>query len=657
MSRPTAADRYAQADAWMDEAFGMSMPTYVISELRMPMTPAIRDVLSVITKSGAQELLEKWRREDALSNAGSKPIFSVSCALTLLLLQMRLGRIPHVAKIARTFLQLSVQQRKNLGLCPDFASQADPSLNEHRSYDQIWAAIHRLILLVDEFYVPEGAPSPRHRRLSGIQYGQLLDMRDPERCERNRKRLNEFVNALIEGSMRLLPNEVLSRWEGNIAGDATLAPMQGKAGCSKSREGTKPKRSVNVDAGNYGRGGNHAGITNEQAAAMKKLGIDIKGLAADKLTWGIEVELARMTPNVTDNRGDFPLLIASAGFHIPGAISSSGAALCESIKNRGHKLNYTIFDRAYPAGFVRDFHHPIRLLGGKLVFDYDKLGFGAKAQDPRGFIQIVGSWFLDNLPKNLREIDKPMVDMWNKVRLPLRELKEAKRRSARAQDVLQLLGRPGGPRNASAAAQELRDANEALKQVKLKYGPLISEYKRMQATYDKQLDEREQYRLIPKGRMEPNGTRRYMVPDTSKVPFAGQQRFTAKTVTITADISADKSPGGLRFEQHLVYGTRQWRKVYGLRNGVESVNRSVKRAQFEDLANPDRRHVRGNTFTYLIAALATVCENIRRIITFLKEQLAIVPLSTKNEDVATNFWQPETGAVDFEVEVDPPPRC
>ncbi len=97
--------------------------------------------------------------------------------------------------------------------------------------------------------------------------------------------------------------------------------------------------------------------------------------------------------------------------------------------------------------------------------------------------------------------------------------------------------------------------------------------------------------------------------------------------------------------------------MYGLRNGVESVNRNVKRAQSEDLANADRRHVRRNTFTYLVAAPTAVCENIRRIITFLKEQLAIVPLTTKNEDVAVNFWEPVTSAVVVEVEVDPPPRC
>ena len=81
------------------------------------------------------------------------------------------------------------------------------------------------------------------------------------------------------------------------------------------------------------------------------------------------------------------------------------------VQDRGDPVNYTIFDRAYPGGYVRDFHHLIRALGGKLVFDYDLTEFGVTAHDPRGFAQIVGSWFLDNLPQELRDVDKPMVEL------------------------------------------------------------------------------------------------------------------------------------------------------------------------------------------------------------------------------------------------------
>jgi hypothetical protein len=77
----------------------------------------------------------------------------------------------------------------------------------------------------------------------------------------------------------------------------------------------------------------------------------------------------------------------------------------------------------------------------------------------------------------------------------------------------------------------------------------------------------------------------------------------------------------------------------GMRNGVESVNRNLKRAQYEDLANPDHRAVRGNTYTYLVGALSTVVENLRQILSFYKRQLATKLLTPKNDSIPSLFWQ------------------
>lgn len=77
----------------------------------------------------------------------------------------------------------------------------------------------------------------------------------------------------------------------------------------------------------------------------------------------------------------------------------------------------------------------------------------------------------------------------------------------------------------------------------------------------------------------------------------------------------------------------------GMRSGVESVNRNLKRGQYEDLANPDHRAVRGNSYTYLVGALSTVVENLRQILSFYKRQLATKPLTPKNDSIASLFWQ------------------
>ena len=218
---------------------------------------------------------------------------------------------------------------------------------------------------------------------------------------------------------------------------------------------------------------------------------------------------------------------------------------------------------------------------------------------------------------------------------------------------MQSANQPGSPRDKAAALDEFKEATAELEEVTKEHKQLLIELRRAEPTYEKQLVKRRKYRLKPKGRIKPDGTRQYIVPDTSKILFAKPQRYTQKTVLIEADITADKNPGGLRREQHLEYGFDFWRKVYAKRNGVEALNRNVKRSQYEAIADADRRHVRGNTFTYVVVTVAVVCQNIRQILNFLKERLAIRSLSPKNADIWVNFWEPEPRSV----EVDPPHRC
>jgi hypothetical protein len=203
------------------------------------------------------------------------------------------------------------------------------------------------------------------------------------------------------------------------------------------------------------------------------------------------------------------------------------------------------------------------------------------------------------------------------------------------------------------ALRRLTTAKSALADLRRSHRSLIKRLDQAEEQYAKQMSEREKFRLRPKGRMSGDWSRRYLVPDSSNALIAAPQRFTGKTVTIEADITAEKNPGGLKHEQHLTWGTPVWHHVYGLRNSVESVNRNYKRAQFEDLQNADRRHVRGNTFTYVVAAFAAVCENLRKLLSFLKERLAISRVTRKNADVPSVFWEPEV-KVD---EVPPTIRC
>ena len=138
-----------------------------------------------------------------------------------------------------------------------------------------------------------------------------------------------------------------------------------------------------------------------------------------------------------------------------------------------------------------------------------------------------------------------------------------------------------------ASARELSEAATELNELQDKHRVLIRELDRAGIIYAKQLEQREQYRLLPKGRMAPDGSRRYLVPDTSKVLLATPQRFTGKTVTIEADIMADNNPGGLKHEQHLVYGTPLWLHTWERLAAVlqnERIARGLTRGRLAELA-------------------------------------------------------------------------
>ena len=91
-----------------------------------------------------------------------------------------------------------------------------------------------------------------------------------------------------------------------------------------------------------------------------------------------------------------------------------------------------------------------------------------------------------------------------------------------------------------------------------------------------------------------------------------------------------------------------------MRNVVPSANRNLKRTKFENIADPDLRAIHGNTFTYIVVALAAVVENMRQILTFYKKELAIFTMTAKNNDIARTYWQSECPATTNDESIQPP---
>jgi hypothetical protein len=188
----------------------------------------------------------------------------------------------------------------------------------------------------------------------------------------------------------------------------------------------------------------------------------------------------------------------------------------------------------------------------------------------------------------------------------------------------------------SPQGSEARKSHDALKKAT----------EQAEQLYAKQFARREKSRLMPKGKMTDDWTRRYIVP-THSPDYAKwkAQPGAHQGVTVTMHRPNDKeskenpNASGLKTEQYYPWSGPEWLAASGMRNGVESLNANVKRAQFEDLASASKRAVHGNTFTYLVGAVALVSENLRKMISFFKEKLKIKRLTAKNKRNPSTFWQ------------------
>jgi len=606
VSRPTNVKKYAEAEAWMKETFGAGMQDYLRAEHSDPVSVAVVEIAKLLKKADVEPLLVGWRAEDVKSKAGKKAILTVTGGLAIVLLQLRLKRATLITEMGDTFRSLSPTQLKVLGLQHDGADEC--------IYDRIWSAIKRLIALVDEF------PGRRDKTLLEAEFNDMISARDPADCAVRRERMFALANALLEGSRLCLPKELRDRSDGNIALDATFVPLYGKAGNRSPKNRVGDRQTANPDGGWYCREGSHGAVTHVDALVLNKADptANHKGTSASKRFWGIEIEIARTTANFLDGMARFPLLTVALSFHIPGAIVGEGLRIADSLLERGHKANLFIVDRAYSNGIYSQYAVPLRLRGFRHVFNYRKEDLGVQAFDPRGFVQISGAWYLDTVPEVLREADGVILAAQKKYRGLKLKLK--------ADSTLT----PDARVAARATAKKV--------------------YLQAEALYQQQAARRAKSMLKPKGIMADNWTRRYLVPIDSpdyakwKAQPDAHQGVTVAMTRPVGDEAELANAGGLKHEQYFPWGSGDWRAANGMRNGVESVNRNMKRSQYEDIADPEKRAVRGNTFTYLVVALAAVVENLRKMISFFKDQLAVEKLSPKNNRLPGSYWQSEASS-------------
>ncbi|WP_207455453.1 hypothetical protein [Desertivibrio insolitus] len=526
------ASKWAAEEDWANSIFAPYRNAFGSMPGRPFDNTLVRQAAETIRLSGAAALLEQWRVEDGGQSRGRKPAIAPATALTLMLMHVRSGDGILYTVMSDTIAhRLTDEQCRLIGLNRGDGQQTD-------WYHRLHRAVNRLMRLVDAF------PGPRYNILKDEgAYEKVLAARDVEDCAKKAVRADLLMNAIVQGSVETLPKALRARFVGNTAIDASFIAMHGREGNPSSSETSKPRKSVNYDAGWYRREGNHDGDGEKRR---------------EKLKWGLELETMTMVRNTPDADAEFPLLTLAIGCHKPGMIRGAAKRMIDSYLARGYNPGHILGDRAYlPGAKAEELQLPLNHAGFTTVFDYGKDQLGRKEQF-KDVILVEGQWYLATMPKTL---------------VNARKVFENTRFSSPA---------------ATAAAEKL----------------LVN-----------QLREREQYRLLRKGRVRPNGSQQFSYPDPNSViaydEITGEIKAnaSARTIVIPSEV-------GAKYSQKYVHKSDKWQRWYGLRNTVESSYSHMKDSTKEDLENSAKRRSRGNTFAYLAAALIVAAANIRKIIAF-----------------------------------------
>ena len=221
---------------------------------------------------------------------------------------------------------------------------------------------------------------PKNRRLSQADLKARTRPVTHAQAEAARRRVEAFINALMEASISALTDAERAASDGSAGLDATPVPLFSR-GPSK-RTGLC---ASDPDGGWYVREGDHR----ERE--------DDKGRPLRKICRALEATIATMARPPGTQHG-CPSLAIGLAITRPGEDpGGTGARVLASIAARGHKAGWPGYDRAYTQALPARFHLPARALGYKPVMDYraDQPGIQANTG---GAILVEGTWYCPALP-------------------------------------------------------------------------------------------------------------------------------------------------------------------------------------------------------------------------------------------------------------------
>jgi len=566
----------------------------------------VRRAIELIDTSGILRVVDGWRAQDRRGPGGRPETFGVRALLVAMLL-CAVTDTPMLARrfTGALFIRISPEMRRALGV----VSPPDPGDDQgwEAVYRNIRTRLHGLLRLMDP------SPRPKNRRLSHEQFEAICELRraglSEAAWEERYERLTWFVNALLEMSVRTLPRETRRRWRGNIAVDATVVPSFARHDRRVARRRRNEMPAVIT----------HSADSDADWYTRDKSDPDAESGPSQTSVWGYEASLA-VTGAESDDEGEaFPgLAIGMAPLHKPShAPGANAIRALASIRARGYPARYLAADRAYTEAKAENFQLPAKALGYRVVLDYKRTQLGIQ-DSYGGMLLIEGGWYCPCIP-----------------------------------DVLI---------NAS---------------IDFDAGTID------EPTYRARLAERWRYRIITKSGADEGGHIRVRCPASNPQPVArcdlkptsvhsgtqGRLRIPVKRdiATHRPKICTQQSitlppENGAKYAQELPYRSDSWKAKYSvLRNGIEGFNGFVKDGNHHVLDDPERRRIHGVAAQSVFVALLLVAANMRKIRTFLGELAAqktgkLRRLAPRRRTRDLGAWLPATGAIDPQVEPEPPPR-
>ena len=157
-------------------------------------------------------------------------------------------------------------------------------------------------------------------------------------------------------------------------------------------------------------------------------------------------------------------------------------------------------------------------------------------------------------------------------------------------------------------------------------------------TLRQRLDPQGPYRMIPEGRRDKDGHRRFTYPPIEKMLARPISTPTIISITVPPVLPVNEAvaagapsghkprlrssenlhpkPQAIKFVQHLPHKGPEWRAYYGMRSLVEGSNNLLKSPAHGNIENTKKRSGRGYAATFLALTFAVVTSNLKRIASF-----------------------------------------